>query len=118
MKNQTSVELLTLMFNKIFDYGITPSLWRFAVLKPIPKSSLCNPRITTQYRPISLLSTVGKLFSGVLNNRLTAFADANGLICDEENGFRINRSCMDHLYSLTSLIRKEKEGSIYLCVFH
>ena len=62
MKNQTSFELLTLMFNKIFDYGITPSLWRFAVLKPIPKSSLCNPRTPTQYRPISLLSTVGKYF--------------------------------------------------------
>ena len=109
--------MLTLIFNKIFDYGITPSLWRFAFLKPIPKSSLCNTRIPTQYRHISLLSPVGKLFSGVLNNSLTAFADANRLICDEQNGFRVNRSCIDHLYPLTSLIRKRKRKGQSTFVF-
>ena len=81
------------------------------------KVKVCNPRTPTQYRPISLLSTVGELFSGVLDNRLTAFADANGLICDEQNGFRINRSCIDHLHSLTSLIRnrKRKGQSTFVC---
>ena len=58
-----------------------------------------------QYHAISLLSTVSKLYSSVLNNRLLAFAERN-ILHDEQNGFRPKRSCLDHIYTLTTILRK------------
>ncbi len=47
-----------------------------------------------------------KLYCGVLNGRLVAWAEVNGrgFIEDEQNGFKADRSCVDHLSSLTNII--------------
>ena len=39
LKNEQSVHFLHIFFNKLFMTGLTPSLWRVAILKPIPKGS-------------------------------------------------------------------------------
>ena len=48
----------------------------------------------------------------LLNNRLTNYLE--GLIPDEQNGFRKNRSCNDHVYVISSIVRnriKNKENT-------
>ena len=107
-KNNQSQELLTCLFNKIFEYGLTPQQWNLAIIKPIPKNSLIDPRLPLEYRGISLLSTVYKLLTSIINNRIVSVAEANGLYVDEQNGFRKQRSCEEHLFSLTSIIRNRK----------
>ena len=62
----------------------------------------------TVIRGISLLSTVYKIFSSILNVRITKCAEEQGLFADEQNGFRKERSCLDHIYSLCSIIRNRK----------
>jgi hypothetical protein len=116
-KNQQANSLLLSLFNKMLQNCITPTLWRVAVIKPIPKSSLSDPRLPLQYRGISLLSTTYKMYSSILNWRLTKLAEENNLYCEEQNGFRKNRSCMDHIYSLTSIIRNRKNAkkSTFVC---
>ena len=104
-KNRQSVHVLTSFFNKLFECGIFPSVWKKALLKPIPKSSTIDPRIPLEYRGISLLSTVYKLYSSLLNSRLTNCAERHGLFADEQNGFRRARSCEDHCFVLSSIIR-------------
>ena len=54
------------------------------------------------------MSTVAKIFSTVLNNRITKHLYENGLLCNEQNGFRKLRSCLDHIYTLTSIVRNRK----------
>ncbi len=49
-----------------------------------------------------------KLYYGVLNSRLVGWAEVNGLMEDEQNGFRADRSCVDHLSSLTNIIETRK----------
>ena len=85
-----------------------PTVWKIGIIKPIPKSSLLDPRVPLQYRGICLLSTVYKLFSGILNQRITKVADENALFVDEQNSFRKKRSCIDHIFTLTSIIRNRK----------
>ena len=62
-------------------------------------------RIPLNYRGISLLSVVSKLYSAVLNNRLLNYLEDEHLLAEEQNGFRRNRSCEDHVYSACTLIR-------------
>ena len=108
LKNEVSVNYLHKLFNKMFYTGMIPSLWRTAILKPIPKGSTSDRRLPLQYRGISLLSTVSKLYTAILNNRCVTHMNSTDRYADEQNGFRQDRSCLDHIYSLTSVIRNRK----------
>ena len=75
------------------------------MIAPIPKDSTKDKRIPLNYRGISLLSVVRKLYSAVLNNRLLGYLEDERLLTEEQNGFRRKRSCEDHVYSACTLIR-------------
>ena len=69
---------------------------------------MIDPRLPLQYRGISLLSTVYKLFSSIINEKITKTAENNDLYADEQNGFRVGRSCEEHVFTLSSIIRNRK----------
>ena len=104
-KNNESCIVLAVLFNKLFDTGVAPSVWLRALIKPIPKGSTSDPRLPLQYRGISLLSPVGKLFSCIINARISMYLETNKLIVEEQNGFRPKRSCEEHIFTISSLIR-------------
>ena len=56
------------LFNKIFELGYFPDKWSEGFIVPIFKKGDKNE--PSNYRGITLLSTLGKLFTRVLNNRL------------------------------------------------
>lgn len=59
-----------------------------SIIKPIPKSAKNDPRIPLNYRGISLLSTVYKRYSNILNARLTEYLESIEYLVDEQNGLR------------------------------
>ena len=62
---------------------------------------------------------VYKMYCSIINDRLTTWTESNGLLADEQNGFRKKRSTVDHISSLTNIIetkKKQKKGNI-LCVY-
>ena len=111
-KDHRSDSMLTLLFNKFYQSGLTPSIWNLAIIKPIPKNSLADPRLPLEYRGISLLSTIYKLFTSVLNNRIVNLAEEHDIYVNEQNGFRKDRSCEDHLFTLSSIIRNRKKEKL------
>ena len=48
-----------------------------------------------------------KIYSSVLNARIRKYLEQNQLLADEQNGFRANKSCIDHVYSLHSIIKNK-----------
>ena len=56
------------------------------------------------YRPISLLSCLGKLFTLIINNRLNEYADSCDLISDCQAGFRKGFSTSDNIFTIYWLI--------------
>ena len=82
-----------------------PSIWRKAIKTPLPKDNTKDPRIPLHYRGISLLCAVSKLYSSVLNNRLLPYLENNGLLVDEQNGFRSDRSCQDHVFTACTIMK-------------
>ena len=61
-------------FNLIFDAGVVPEEWLTGIVKPIYKNK-GDPHLPDNYRPITLLSCMGKLFTSILCERLNNFAD-------------------------------------------
>ncbi len=45
LKNQATIEVLVILFQKIFTSSIVPTIWKTGIIKPIPKSSLLDPRV-------------------------------------------------------------------------
>ena len=99
------IDVLHALFNLCFDTGILPSVWKKAMIAPIPKDSTKDKRIPLNYRGISLLSVVSKLYSAVINNRFLNYLEDENLLAEEQNGFRRKGSCEDHVYSACTLIR-------------
>ena len=57
------------------------------------------------YRGITLLSVVGKVVCKILNNRLVLCLDKGGALHEGQAGFRVNRSCMDNVYTLNEIVQ-------------
>ena len=87
LKCKTINIVLQKLFNFCFHSGMVPNIWSKTLLCPIVKPGK-DPRIPTNCRGISLISTVSKVFSSILNTRLTKFVDSNNVLCEEQNGFR------------------------------
>ena len=105
LKNPPVIAVLQQLFQLVFDSSIIPSLWRKAIICPILKDCTTDKRIQMNYRGISLLSCVSKLYSSFMNKRITKYLEQNNILADEQNGLRSNRSCEDHVFTLNSILR-------------
>ena len=47
-----------------------------------------------------------RIYCRILNFRLREFLEGSDALSDEQNGFRPNRCCQDHIFTLTSTIEK------------
>ncbi|CAA9997921.1 unnamed protein product, partial [Nesidiocoris tenuis] len=56
------------------------------------------------YRGISLINSLLKIFNQILLNRLDSFVAANNLLPESQNGFRKGRGCQDNIFILSSLV--------------
>ncbi|XP_045130249.1 uncharacterized protein LOC123515571 [Portunus trituberculatus] len=84
------------LYNSSWQSGQFPSTWKPAILIPIHKPGK-DPTLPSAYRPISLLSCIGKLLERLVNTRLTWWLEANNKLAEEQCGFRPHRSTLDVL---------------------
>ena len=106
------------IFNIIYDKSTVPSSWTTGIIKPIYKQK-GNKQEPDNYRPITILSCLGKLFTAVLNARLKVYTEAENFTGEDQIGFRENYSTIDGIFSLYSLIdlMKKKKKKIILCFY-
>ena len=70
------------------------------------------------YRGITLLSVLGKLFPRVINNRLSEWAELYFILIIAQAGFRSHMSTVDNIFVLHSLISHVlNQGKKLYCVF-
>ena len=117
LRNNLCVELLHKIINFCFNTGTVPSDWNKGLIKPIPKGEGKDPRDPLSYRGITLISIPCKIYADILNIRLSKWIEDNNILTDEQNGFRSNRSCMEHIYTLYTVINKRKLAKLptYAC---
>ena len=109
--------LLTRLFNYMFSYCLYPESWTNGVIVPVPKKGDLNNE--NNYRGITLSSIFAKLFSIVLDSRLRNWSETNNKLNDFQFGFRKNKSTVDCVFVLTSIINKviSEENKKLYCAF-
>lgn len=98
------------LFNSVLETGHIPKVWLEGSIIPIYKNK-GDSKDPANYRPITILSCFGKLFTSILNQRLTKFLEDNNLLDQNQAGFRKGYSCSDHIFTLHCLfeiVRKRK----------
>ena len=97
------VKVFVDMFNIILKTGLIPQDWCIGAILPLYKNKgdKNNP---DNYRGITLLSCLGKLFTSLLNHRLTLYLENVGYMGEEQAGFKGGYSTMDHVFTLHSII--------------
>ena len=84
------VENLTKMFNKSLKLGIFPDPLKLAKVIPIHKDG--SRLVVSNYRPISLLPILGKIFERIIYTRLYGFVEKYKIITNNQYGFQRNKS--------------------------
>ena len=96
---------LAKLFTFSIQLGYIPTAWKivtlsmYMLLKPDKL-----PTLPTSYRPISLISSIMKLFERVIEQRLTFHPEQIGFINKHQSGFRRAKSTNDHLFRLSQSI--------------
>ena len=113
---QDFVELIVKLFNLILRTGHVPEEWSIGLIVPIFKKK-GSKFDTDNYRGITLLSCLGKLFSAIINTRLTKFVENRKIIGEEQAAFREGYSTLDHAFVLNELINiyLHENKRLYCC---
>ena len=102
-----------LLCAKVWREEKLPQDWTRGIIFPIYKDG--DKRDTGNYRGITLLSIVGKVYAQVINGRLMTWCEKNKVLVEEQGGFRPNRGCPDQLFTLVELLRNRGKKGTYCC---
>ena len=92
-------------FTSSIQIGYIPTAWKLTTLRMLLKPDKLLS-LTTSYRPISLMSSIMKLFERVIELRLRSYLKDIGFINKYHSGFRQNKSTDDHLFMLSQSVMK------------
>ena len=112
------VDLLEQLFSVKWQEEIVPRQWREGLIVNIFKKG--DREDPANYRGITLLSVVGKVFCKILNNRLVQCLDKGVVLHEGQADFRINRSCMGNVYTLNEIVqgRLREDKKIYIIMHY
>ena len=97
--------ILAKLFNKCLKESCFPDCWKVSSVVPVFKN--VGERSTAKnYRPVSLLSVVSKVFEQLVNNRIVDHLEKCGLFSDFQYGFRSSRSTADLLTGVSDRIAR------------
>ena len=97
--------------------GYIPTTWKIANLCMLLKPDKL-PSLTTSYRPISLISSIMKLFERVIEQRLCSYPEQIGFINKHQSGFKRAKSTNDHLLKLSqSIMESFNKGEHVVAAF-
>ena len=108
--NNSLVAHFTALFNSILSSESFPEAWSLGSIKPIYKKG--DKSDPSNYRSITLLNVMGKIFSSILRHRISDWAEANGILNESQFEFSENRRTTDAifiLHAITQIFKKKKE---------
>ena len=103
------------LFNAVFSSGVFPEIWSRGCVVPVFKKG--NTDDPNNYRGITIISCLGKLFTSILNARLLAWDKDYSIITDAQFGFKPGLGTSDAIFVLQSLINRtlKNRKRLYCC---
>ena len=102
--NSFIAPILCSLFNYVFSTGNFQDMWRKSIIVPVHKAGARND--SSNYRGISLLSVMYKIFSDIIYYKLCNWSEMYNRVDETQAGFRSGYSTTDNVFSLQSLIQK------------
>ena len=99
---------LTIIINQSLKTGIFPEALKIAKVKPLYKKG--DNFCLNNYRPISLLPTISKIFERVMFTQLYSYLNAHNLLSEQQYGFRSQHSTELACVKLVDYITTEMDN--------
>ena len=107
---------LTALFNESITQCIFPQVWKMGIITPIPKTG--NLMIKTNWRPITILNTFGKLLEKIIHFQTSTYLQLNEILCGDQHGFRKGFSTSSAVFEfLTDIYDAKLTNSTTGCVY-
>ena len=103
---QPALHKLLDIFNKTWQAGTLPQIWREATMIPIHKKGKAKSEASSD-RPVSMTSCIVKVLERIINTSLKWFLESENLLVSEQAGFR-KHHCTD--YQTTYLAQEIEDG--------
>ena len=104
----TMLPVITSIINKSLFSNIFPTVWKTALINPIPKC--VNPSNITDLRPISILPFVSKILEKIVYNQLIQYCESQHIFPDFQSGFRKGRSTSSALLDVVDNVLCGQDG--------
>ena len=105
---------LALLFNKSLTVCQFPDSWKRGVIMPLFKKG--NTNLSSNYRPIALLSCVGKLMERVVYKHIYNFFVQNKLIYKLQSGFLKGHSTVHQLIDIYHQVCSGIDSGQFTCM--
>ena len=105
---------LSILFNRSLGEGSFPDFWKCPNVLPLYKKG--DKSVLSNYRPVSLLSGVGKLLERIVFKNIYNFLHENNLLYRLQSGFLPNHSTTFQLIDIYQHICQTFDNSQYSCM--
>lgn len=107
-------KVLTLIFNICFKAQKIPQVWKISRTIFIPKSGeLTSP---DNWRPISLSSSIYKLYVGLITRRVSSWLERHSILSPAQKGFRPFDGTIENNFALEHRINEAKRLKQQICI--
>ena len=107
IKNDIS-QSLTIIINQMLTTGIFPDAFKLSKVIPLFKKG--DSSLLVNYRPISLLPTISKVFERVIHDQMYEYFNQFNLLAEQQYGFRKQHSTEYAAIKLIDHVSKEMEA--------
>ena len=88
------------IFNRSINSGVFPDEWKCCKVIPLFKQGARSD--LNNYRPISIIPVVAKVFERIIYDQIYDYLTKNGLLSDQQSGFRSLHSTVTALLEVTN----------------
>ena len=108
------VKPLCILFNRSLREGVFPDIWKLGNLVPLFKKG--DRSVSSNYRPVSLLSNIGKIQERIVFKHMYNHLVSNNLLFKYQSGFRAGHSTTFQLIDIFHHICQSFDEKQYSCM--
>lgn len=106
--------VLVSLFNRSIKLTAFSASWKIGFITPIHKRGTIFDM--NNYRPISILPIISRIFERILSAQLRNYIEDKCLLSPQQHGFRLGRSCQTALISLTNRLFQNRNDGYFSAV--
>ena len=110
----TILKYILKLINLSVKTNMVPECWKIAKINMLLKDSSIKAS-PNNYRPISLISCLGKLVEKVIKGRLAYVLEKENYLVTQQSGFRAHRRTSDNLVFLTQKVQENFNRKKKIC---